>query len=380
MDAVVQFVRNALCTAKNFNVFPDSFLYDPKVTAQYYQFPSPLNETTPLEIIIAVTQLYAFVTVSLAGYKLITRSGVWKLQLISRLVNARAMTGNDKSGSRKKDKDEDKMKSVSEAVARRLVSESLIKEADVATRSFFVGVNVFAIGVAFFWLVANSFHVTSTNWIGGISGLIHALTVMEMSLLVLLYYMLKDGAVAIRKSFRMRDFASKISGFKTTDLEKITIDQYSWLVDGWSPFWAEGTSGSAIDVAAEGKLLIKEEEAIASKLASFLKKIDKGISDRIQRQSRIALFEGYREYVYLVLNFFAFYGYLACILVFYFPDEKTQPEYLRAVLLWLPNQDADWLGNAVGDFMWTLEPIIILTSPMIINSMSPKQSLKDKTE
>ena len=152
-------------------------------------------------------------------------------------------------------------------------------------------------------------------------------------------------------------------------MEYITVEQYGWLVDGWAPFWAEGAT---TDAAAEGKMLNKEEEAIASKLAAFSKKIDSDVADRINAQARMALFEGYREYLYLVLNFFAFYGYLVCIVVFYYQDEGAQPEYIRAMMGWMPNADADWLGNAVGDFMWTVEPVIILGSPLIMNSMSPK--------
>ena len=383
MDAYVQFFRNAFCTLKNFDILSDTFLYDPKVTAQYYTFPSPLDQTTPLEILISVTQFYALVSVTLAGYRLITGAGINKLQLISRLVNVRAKSakGEDSGDKKKKDNKDDKINATSEKVARRLVAESLLSEGDVSTRSIFVGVNVLFIGLSFIWLVANSFHITSTDWIGGLPALIHALTVAEIGLVFLLYYMIKDAASAVRRSFQMKEFASKMGGANaSSEIETITVEQYSWLVDGWSPFWANGTSGSEIDIAAEGKMLTKEEEAVATKVSSLLKKVDQDIPDRIRLQSRLALFEGYREYIYLVINFFAFYGYFVCILVYYFQDEKTQPEYIRALLLWLPNADADWLGNAVGDFMWTVEPIIILGSPMITKSMSKKSPSKEKTE
>lgn len=377
MDAVVQFIRNALCVTKDFNFLGETFLYDPKVTAQYYALPSPLDQTTPLEVLIAITQFYAFVSVSLAGYKMITRAGVGKLQLINRLVNLRATAAKEEKEEKKTKKEKKDTKTTdadkSEAVARKLVTTSLIDESDAATRSFFVGTNVLFLGLAFFWLFANSLHVTSTDWIGGIVGLIQALTVMEINLVVFLYYMVKDAGRATRKSFKMANFAAKIAASKKlslSDMETITVEQYSWLLGGWSPFWAEGSSGS---VVAEGKLMAKEEEAVASKLASFSKKIDQDISDRILAQSRICLFEGYREYLYLVLNFFAFYGYLVGIIVFYYQEESDQPEYIRSMLLWMPNGDADWLGNAVGDFMWTVEPIVILGSPLVINFMSPKK-------
>lgn len=372
MDAIVQFLRNALCTVKNFNVLGDSFLYDPNVTARYYNFPPPLDQTTPLEILISFTQLYALITVSISGYKLLANSGVKKLQLISRLVSVQVERNDDDDA--KKDKNE--------AVARRIVTESLLEESDVAIRSFFVGVNVLAIGISFFWLVANSYHVTSTDWIGGVAGLINALTVAEIGLLVLLYYMIKDARKAMRKSSEMKKFASKISKSKGySDVNSLTVEEYGWLSEGddnsTSPFfWADGDIAS--NPATDGKMLTKAEDAVASKLAAFAKNVDSNVAEAILAKSEVSRFEGLREYVYLVINFFAFYGYASCILVYYFQDENNQPNFIRAALLWLPNADADWLGNAVGDFMWTIEPLVILSSPLVVESIAPKKGKKKK--
>ena len=117
MDAIVQFLRNALCTVKNFSLLSETFLYDAKVTAQYVTLPSPLDRTTPLEVLISITQFYALVTVSLAGYKMITSGGVRKLQMISLLVNARSkpVDGKDK---KEKDAGDERFRKV----AARLVS------------------------------------------------------------------------------------------------------------------------------------------------------------------------------------------------------------------------------------------------------------------
>jgi hypothetical protein len=399
MDAYVQFVRNALCTIKNFDLFSTTFLYDPKVTSEYYDFPSPLNETTPLEFLIAITQLYAFVSVSLAGYRMIMHAGLGKLRLLGRLMEIKKATDHEEREKNKsKTEEEEKKKNkknktkedescddesetavMAAAVARRLVLESIIDEGDASSRSTFVGINVLVVGLAFFWLFANSFHVTSTNWIGGTAGLIHSLTVMELGLVVFLYYMARDARGHVSRSRRMVKFATKISKSRRLSIEDargITVEEYGWLVPGgWSPFWARGASNP---VVSESKLLTKEEEDVASNLSSFVIRIDDDVVDGILARSRISSFEGYREYVYLALNFFAFYGYFACILVYYHPDESSRPEYVRGMLFGMKGADADWLGNAVGDFMWTVEPIIILSSPMIFDSLSPKKAKKEK--
>lgn len=398
LDAYIQFLRNALCTVKNFNILGNTFLYDAKVTTLYYTLPSPLDETTPLEVLIALTQFYAFIAISLAGYRMITQCGINKLNLLSRVANVRVdeammneirsreedKTGGD--GVVKKTKTttraEDDAAAIKE-VASRLISQSIfINENDTATRSVFVGVNVLAVGVAFFWLFANSFHVTSAGWIGGVANLIHSLEVMEICLLVFLYYMGKDAVRAVRRSKQMANFVTRINNSRTRsrrlsvdDVKCITVEEYDWLVGGWTPFWTNSTtSSSSSNSSIETKLLTKEEEGVASNLTSFTRRIDDDVIDNILARSRISLFEGYREYVYFILNFFAFYGYLVCILVYYHPNEESRPVYIQAMLGGMKSANADWLGNAVGDFMWTVEPIIILTSPMIIDAIKNTQT------
>jgi len=322
---------------------------------------------------------------------MITLSGINKLNLLSRLANIRVdeATMNelksreeDKTGDgdvvvkkTKTTRAEDDAAVITE-VASRLISQNIfINENDAATRSVFVGVNVFAVGIAFFWLFANSFHVTSAGWIGGVANLIHSLEVMEICLLVFLYYMGKDAVRAVRRSKQMAIFVTRINSSRTRsrrlsvdDVKSITVEEYDWLVGGWTPFWTNSTTSSS-DSSIETRLLSKEEEVVTSNLTSFTRRIDDDVIDNILARSRISLFEGYREYIYFILNFFAFYGYLVCILVYYHPNEASRPVYVRHMLGGMKSADADWLGNAVGDFMWTLEPIIIFTSPMIIDSM-----------
>jgi len=75
----------------------------------------------------------------------------------------------------------------------------------------------------------------------------------------------------------------------------------------------------------------------------------------------------------MVLNFIAFYGYLLGILVFYFQDEPQQPTVVKRALLGMDNSSADWHGNFAGDLMWTIEPLIILASPSLLNRFKPEK-------
>lgn len=374
MDAIVQLVRNGLCCLKDLELFPGTFIHDPSRTARYYTFSQPLNKTTPLEFAISICQLYAFVSISLSGYRLVT-GGLGKLRRVTRLLEIRK-------------------KSKGDGVADKIVNESLSAEGSAAIRSIWVGVNVFGIGVSFFWLFANSLHVTETDWIGGLQGLIHALTIMEIGLVPLLYYMIKDGTTKIGKSARMEafaegliacggDFASTVGG---KDL--LNAESYGWTQkDGWSPFWAESAPMSPDNVGAEGKMLTKEVEKIESTVSALLadekrKKEDKNVkavqkaamdaAEGLKEASAKEAFEGYMEYLYFVFNGIAFYGYLLGIIVYYYDDDTLKGTYTGSLKLGMSNSDSDWYGNFAGDFMWTIEPIFILGNPMMISWLKPK--------
>ena len=42
------------------------------------------------------------------------------------------------------------------------------------------------------------------------------------------------------------------------------------------------------------------------------------------------------------------------------------------------NEDADWHGNFFGDVMWTVEPIVILSSPMLATYIRTQSKLTTK--
>lgn len=375
MDAIVQLVRNGLCCIKDLDLFADSWIHDPMVLFRIYQPGHPRNRTTPLELAIFFSQLYALVTVTLAGVKLIKQTGWRKLLRAGRVRSFRAQSNDNAS------------------LASKIVDESIKNEESAAIRSIFVGVNVAAIGICFFWLCANSLHITMVNWFGGLQGLIHALTVMEIGLLPLLVYMIIDANEMFKKAKRMTDFSAllkkskgKLSSVGGKDL--LNAETYSWIVSGgWSPFWSEGIASYAKkqSTTEEEKEVNEElrkvkttvERLLATsdsdeKEAKILRRALDDTADRLESEAHVVRMEGYREYLYFVLNFVAFYGYLLGILVFYFDDEETH-HHLKSVKFGFSNADADWHGNFAGDLMWTIEPLVILGSPTLMGWLKPKE-------
>jgi hypothetical protein len=344
MDAIVQLVRNGLCCIKDLDLLKNSTsLYDASAVGMYYDFPEPLNKTTPLEALISICQLYAFFSVTIEGYKLLS-SSLGKLRRVERIIETRHPVKTD---------------------ADRLVNASLVKEGMAALRGLFVGQNVLFIGVSFVWLFGNSWHVTETQWIGGLQGLIHALTVMEVCLVPLLYYMIKDARDQLLKAKRLEELAAG-NGPKKASLTMIE------LVHGYKPFWEEGVSPLAtVDSSKEEK----QVEGELAKVKDLLgKKMDPDMAKDLLATARVTRLEGYREIFYFFLNLVAFYGYLLSVLAYYFDDEKANPSYMRHLLFGFGPADADWHGNFAGDVMWTVEPLIILGSPLLLRK--PKKKVK----
>mmetsp|Transcript_2884 Transcript_2884/g.7921 ORF Transcript_2884/g.7921 Transcript_2884/m.7921 type:complete len:408 (-) Transcript_2884:151-1374(-) len=388
-DAIVQLIRNALCCVKDWELFSDSvpMLYDAGHTnaalKSYLQFELPeiLNKTTPLEVIISVTQLYACLSCSHSGIKL-SWTSLGKLKRIVRLLEGRLSTPVDS-------------KSSSNAIAaHRIVNESLFKEAKSAMRNAFVGLMVAPIGFAFFWLFANSWHVTEAGWIGGIVALIDALTVMEICMVPLLYYMLVDGFeqfILFRQTKECIDVVDGINKEKF-NTDYLNITRFEFMEPGWVPFFEEGVNpmeGSSIN-DEESKNLASETKQVEEILNLWFSpsaandkdddnekdaKIRKEAIENAVSTMKKSLFglniKGYREFFYLVLNFIAFYGYLMGIITFYYPDDDFQPSWVTQMKFGYDNNFADWSGNFAGDLMWTIEPMVILASPFYLSRMQP---------
>jgi len=275
-------------------------------------------------------------------------------------------------------------------LAHDLVMQSLNEERINSVKSMFVGVLVTAIGICFFWLFANSFHVTETSWIGGLPGLIHALTVMEVALVPLLVYMLMDGIAHIARASRIEYLAQILTrcqqttkGVPSCVLNKETYSQ----VLKWTPFW-EGLAGPTRK-DDDLKSLHEEITAVTQELERWTEKNDsdhdgglllllRDTATRLQTESKKTNMEGYCEFVYFWLNGIAFYGYLLGILCYY-TDENDQ-SVLHSLKLGMSHDAADWHGNFAGDLMWTIEPLVVLGSPTLIQTLTGNTTTTTKTK
>ena len=413
-SAIVQLIRNFLCCVKDLSYGSHhhywSWLYDPTITHTLLQdwlqilppLIAPLNRTTPLEAMISIAQFYVVVTgVPEAihrfwfSYRQMHRS--------LRLIESRTTT---------------KMAKVS-SHAERLIHVSLIQEASYCIRSMFVSFNCFFICVAFIWLSANSWHITQTDWLGGLPALIHALTIMNICLMPLLYYMYVDAMEHFRTAFRIRTLYQQLL-LGTVSQADIGLSSLKALSKDheFVPFWSvnyTGTFDSSNGSVDESTQLLNNEITKVNKLLDSVigttvtkKKTDQdqdatnGTDESVQLRKKLqqdiaiqirplilkSQLYGIREMIYFILNFIAWYGYGMCIVVYYFPIVLQQPDYVRILLFYYHNDDADWYGNFAGDVMWTIEPMIVLFSPFWIQrwttvtprTVKPPVSVDDKTK
>lgn len=371
MDATVQFVRNVLCCIKDLEWFKTTVpgLYDSSLLVPYHGFAPPLDKTTPLESLISLAQFYVVWTGLPAAWRLFWGS-FGKLRRIYRLMKRDPPTST---------------------AAERLIHASLIKEAIYALRSMFVGFLVFFLSGAFTWLAANSWHITETDWIGGLPALINALTVMNICLIPLLYYMIKDGNEQFTKARKMTILSKKLAEGRASEYDVGLPSMES--LSGWLPFWDAGVMDwwnyDAQEEEEKMKLEVQEVQKILHDIlgTTQAKKEDGDEEKRLQTQNlrateleglaQVTRSEGYREYMYFMLNAIACYGYSLCIIVYYWPEEIEQPYWLRWSLLHMQNDLADWRGNFAGDMMWTIEPLVILGSPLYLKSLKAYKVKQD---
>ena len=381
MDAIVQLLRNGLCCVKNLHLFEKTFLWDSTILPQYYEFPEPLNQTTPLEVMISIFQLYALISLTRGGLTMMVES-FGKLRRVGRIIEAQSEADDKKT--KKSDDNENALALASE----KIVQQSLLQEANNAIRNVLMGFLVFYIGACFFWLVANSWHVTSTDWIGGVQGLIHALSVQEFCLLPCLCFMITNGQALLAKAKRIETMVRNLRGQKKLEPTKLSLEELE-LICQWKPFWEAG--GGLLELhdaraaAAEEKLVISERNQVVRLLQELGTKkaghvLD--LADDLLDRARVTRMEGYREFLYFVLNLAAFYGYMMGIVCFYWQEEAAHPSWVRNFLFNMTVADADWRGNMAGDSAWTIEPIVILTSPLLLERSKAKKTkiTKAKTE
>jgi hypothetical protein len=408
LNAIVQFIRNFLCCIKDISYGSQpndkyyhyvSWLYDTNITNQYIhdylhiqQLIEPLYYTTPLEAFISIAQLYVVVT----GVPESIQRFIYSYQQMNRSLHLI----------------QTRQKNIITNHAERLIHVSLLHEAYYCIRSMIIAFNCFFICISFIWLSANSWHITNTNWIGGLPALIHALTVMNICLLPILYYMYQDSLEYFRNAKRIQTFHQQLLSGSITNAD-IGLSAIQALYNyEYIPFWScnytDTTSKSKNSITAvdDVQLLNKEIRKVKAILdvitgtTAAKKKTDQldgnnnnsnnniavqdemnQIRTKIQNDLAITIqpnilklqLYGIRELIYLVINTIAWYGYGMCIIVYYYPIVLQQPDYIRILLLYYHNDDADWYGNFAGDVMWTIEPIIIIISPIIINVLTRKR-------
>lgn len=254
------------------------------------------------------------------------------------------------------------------------------------------------IGPSFIWLAANSLHVTATPYIGGIDGVILALIFMEFALLPLLWYMKEDAvkergdgkgmmlladkcwdgefkfgeekevfeyvsaAVSVRAETVGSADDDKTPKKKERDQEdEVLYDKGLWegfgkdsgCNDVLYPWFGKETSPSSDVVLEAFHTVASGVDAMSTSGGLVL-----DAAPLVQGGGERRHLEGLRCWLYVLLNFVAFYGYALSIIVYYLPAGSSA--VADALKFGMVDGDADWWGNFAGDLCWTVEPAVII--------------------
>jgi hypothetical protein len=413
-SAIVQFIRNFLCCIKDLSFGAHhqqhhhqryqqinlSWMYNNTLTNQYMNdyfnlsLIEPIKYTTPLEMIISITQFYVVLTGVPESIQRFLYS-YYQMKRSYALIRHHQSTNNPNIG-------------ITNHV-ERLLYASLLKETNNNIRSMFVAFNCFCISIAFIWLSANSLHITTTTWIGGLPALIHALTVMNLCLIPLLYYMYIDSKEYYQNSKRIQLFHQQllVGTVTAADIGLSAIQALYNNSNEYIPFYSCNSTRPVIERfnnVDDIQLLNHERRTIQALLdiitgttaitkktdennenndnyEEIRMKIQKDIANTTSLPSIVYKFHLYsiREFVYCILNFIAWYGYGMCIVVYYYPNTIFQSDIVHLSLLHFNHDDADWYGNFIGDSMWTIEPLIILFSPILIHQLTTTSRQRQST-
>ena len=278
------------------------------------------------------------------------------------------------------------------------LSSSLAEHKSKLNRDLVESCACLVIGPSFIWLAANSLHVTETPYIGGIDGVILALIFMELALLPLLYYMKTDATTEREGGTSMIDLADKCwdGEFKFADEKEVfeyvsaavavraeTVgpadedktpkkkqrdeeDEVLYDKGLWEGFGQDSCKNEVLypwygkDSAPDADAVLEAFHTVASGVDAMSTSggLVLDAAPLVQGGGERRHVDGLRSWLYVFLNFFAFYGYALSIIVYYLPNGASA--FADALKFGMADGSADWWGNFAGDLCWTVEPAMII--------------------
>jgi len=385
-----QLVRNFLCVVKA--LLPaSSILLQPLFSLA----PEPLNEVNVLEYAIAITQFGAVVfnivacyTDMIQGYREYLRSRKSLVALDKLSIHGGSVGSGEYT----------------------VLKHALQSDLNVGNVRFWIGVCEFFIGCAFTFLMANSLHLRAPThpW-----PLIHAVSVMEICLVYILYIMWEAVIKQMSKGLKLSELAVRVKQAQGTKLSTRKVleiasdcgyldnlmEAYMLSEPSYTPVYrrsavlCEGlredlklihniiddsmNSSSTTMVTNDGLTIVDSNPTFTHKPKKQPIRSGIVVSD-LQAKATVCYVEAVIDLLLFILNFIAGYGYFMSVIACYYPQaaDGSLPEGL---MLGLSSMDADWYGNFMGDLAWAIEPVIIIFRTEIISLFVKVPPSKFKT-
>lgn len=411
LSTYVQFIRNGACIVRDFS--PKTVFYKSttvpfpftNVILTYFPFITiPNVDPSYIEYLIGISQFYVVLVVPYNGVmKLISSSQKLKgLQQYELELGRLLLTDSS-----------------AEVYLLHNYVKSLIK-----VNSFdniLSGLFEIGIGLSFIFLTFGSFHIHLPLHPKPI---IDALIFMEVLLLYFLYVMWnsfynhKTLSVNAKKLIKkietaISDKRDQATDNKDKDNSKLVSDRLEvsemlgWAYD--SGFrtniseilnmlglqsnlkWVEDGS-SDVNITNEiGKLSnqiknmttapVKNIPSKASKILGMNENKFNGDQDfpvlqAVQNYQETCARDVYFDFTFLFLNIIAFYAYMISILPFYFGQNRSN--VVNIVMMGLSNETAEFYGAFAGDLAWTIEPLVVIFTPLISRYIASSKQSNEK--
>lgn len=341
-----QFVRNFVCVVRSLSP-ADGLAF----AIPFPQAPSPLHLVNCTELFLATGQA--------AAVYLLFKASCYDI----------TFGFNDFHRSKRLLKDLDRL-SITESqgsAEHTILRHGLTADRAGACQRQLVGVCEFLIACAYVFLLANSLHATGPSHPHPIY---RSLIVMELCVAYLLTVMWRslwakvsaaESCSALAAQLQVKGAVSNLKVLELADDCGFTnmMDAVTVIDPLFTPSCRFQGDGLKADLTAIHALIADSKDQEREELISYL----------LTRSNRLSVESVIAGFVFL-FNLTAGVAYMVGILAFYFPNAGSTPgtvsQIAHVLMFKMSRANAEWYGIFTGDLAWTLEPLLVLASPWLI--------------
>ena len=248
------------------------------------------------------------------------------------------------------------------ASGQALAKANLAKKAASNGMDRTIALCLFVCSFGFFWLTLNSFKHVYNDMIQ------IGLLAMEVALVVFIYTMCQGVSKRFFDAKAAAAAKNIADGIVVADASPELLLVVAEACEAECPPDPFQTAAAPYLASAYVAALDKWRNEVHKKLKTKAGRAAAAAS--LSASTEGLALQGRLEAVLVLLNVIAWVGYAVFPLTYLVPEATIKAHFGA----WPGNDDAEWLGNFMGDFAWTLEPALVLfVKPLIEKSVAAKK-------